>query len=132
MSQKKAKVTKVEKIEAFLKLFKDTSMNYKMVSFIPRSETNKSLLSLEINQTQAKTFLGKLTSKNYIEGPLIEDNSDFVKAELGDLWVFGCKVITKEAYIKLKVATSKGDKTTIVAKVLSFHLSDKALDFKYK
>ena len=132
MSQKKAKITKVERIEAFLILFKETSRNYKMVSFIPRKGTNKDLLSLEIDQTQAKTFLKKLTSKNYVEGPLAEDDLNFVETESGVLWVFGCNVFGKEAYIKLKVATSKEDKVIVLAKVLSFHLSDKVLEFKYK
>lgn len=90
---------------------------------------NRSIKELRYQRKEFRDIVSKLEKKHYISGPDVVylnaamDNID------GTVWVFGYNDETKEneLYIKFLIDTSQNE-----IKVLSFHLTDRPLNFFFE
>lgn len=85
---------------------------------IPRKKNILSLTKHGVTIAEAKQTIIALSNKNYISGPLDDDD----KNRNGKIWIFKTSIVGIVFYIKLKIEVIDGNK---ILKCLSFHEDEK-------
>jgi len=91
--------------------------------FVPRLETNKSVLSLGLTIENAIQELLNLSVINYSAGPQQDRN---MSSE--NIWIFGKEINGCEVYIKLKIFSVNGIQ---YGKCISFHEAEFAMKYPF-
>ncbi len=112
-----------QQIRNFLLEFKNIAASKRGVFLVPRNGTNATLKHLGLTKRIVMEIFLSLSVADYSKGP--EKDRDVG----GDLWIFGKKVKGEEIYIKLKVTSVNGTK---IAKCISFHIAERALNYPYR
>ena len=110
-------------INCFLDEFKDIVINGSGLDIVPTPKNKEALIKLKINEKIREKYILDLDWKDYFNGPVND------KDKPGVIWEFGIKIKCDVIYIKLKIVKTGKE---IIAKCLSFHITESPIIFPYK
>lgn len=116
-----SKITHAE-VESFLRRFVAKVKVFGLIFRDDRGKNRKTLFELEITPKCREDIILRLTTEDYISGPVTD-----TLHHLGEMWVFGKDVKGKEVYIKISMGCS--DHSAIC---ISFHIAENKLNYKFK
>jgi len=86
------------------------------VVWLPRPEDRQHVIDLGITQNQALELIQGLTPDDYSQGPMPDDFN-----HNRDVWVFGCDVDGREAYVKLALQPDNHKRHVTHGLIWAFH-----------
>lgn len=93
-------------------------------TMVPREKNTQGLIDLGLTPNGVKELTAALTPDNYCRGPEADRDGSGQ-----DVWIFGMEVAGAEAYIKLKLVPDPRKRHVSWAKVLAFHVAERALTY---
>lgn len=88
-----------------------------------RQKNKESMVRLGLDLNDVASEVMSLSVNDYCDGPLKDREFE------GEIWEFGKEVAGKEVYIKLKLG---GDKRNQQVTVISFHIAESQLSYRFK
>ena len=88
-----------------------------------RQKNKEAMVRLGIDLNDVASEVMSLSVNDYCDGPLKDCEFE------GEIWEFGKEVAGKEVYIKLKLG---GDKRNQQVTVISFHIAEFQLSYRFK
>jgi len=115
-------MTTKQEVESFLKQFFEKMKFWDILFRNDREKNQQALLDLEIAPTKRLEVIKKLTSDDFVEGPLPDTLN-----KGPEMWVFGKTIKKKNVYIKVTMGYPNSSVICI-----SFHIAERKLIYAFK
>lgn len=111
-----------EDVESFLRLFHQKLKVFQIIFRDDRGKNAQTLAELEISPKYREMVIKEIKVEDYSQGPIVDTLN-----RMGDMWVFGKEVKSKEVYIKISLGQENSQTICI-----SFHIAEYKMKYPLK